>query len=592
MLDLARSALQQRLTLGDTVEGSVAYLERALDKRGAKAFDRANAEERNQAIGKSIEVSLALLTAEERTRYEALGVAPEDTDIPLTTARRLWSLDSFETEELALRLHNLSLVRFNLQAATLRFHDVMRAYVTGRLPKIETIHARLVDAWGDPYHLPDDYAWRWYTYHLKEAGRRADLHKLLLDFNWMQAKLEATDITALIADYDVAPASSRQDAMATFAGTALLPTQAGRPQELPLQLVQGALRLSAHVLAQDKGQLAGQLTGRLLAEDWSEIQEALGQVAAWKGAAWLRPLTPSLTPPGGPLLTVLVGHSYGVAAVALTPDGKQAVSASYDNTLKVWDLGSGREVRTLAGHSSGVLAVVVTPDRKQAVSASFDGTLKLWDLGSGREVRTLAGHRGWVNAVAVTPDGKQAVSASWDKTLKVWDLGSGREVLTLAGHTYRVLAVAVTPDGKRAVSGSGDKTLKVWDLGRGREVRTLAGHSDSVMAVAVTPDGNQAVSACSDQSLKLWDLGSGREVRTLAGHGGAVMAVAVTPDGKQAVSASTDRTLRVWHLASGKITATFTADTRVFACAAAVDGITIVAGDYLGWLHFLRLTVP
>ena len=80
--------------------------------------------------------------------------------------------------------------------------------------------------------------------------------------------------------------------------------------------------------------------------------------------------------------------------MAVTPDGQRAVSASDDQTLKVWDLGSGRELRTLAGHTGSVTAVAVTPDGQRAVSASEDQTLKVWDLGSGRELRTLAGHTG------------------------------------------------------------------------------------------------------------------------------------------------------------------------------------------------------
>jgi WD40 repeat protein len=104
------------------------------------------------------------------------------------------------------------------------------------------------------------------------------------------------------------------------------------------------------------------------------------------------------------------------------------VSASGDKTLKVWDLESGREVRTLAGHSYFVYGVAVSPDGRRAVSASGDKTLKVWDLESGREVRTLAWHAADVNAVAVTADGRRVVSASWDKTLKVWDLESGAVV--------------------------------------------------------------------------------------------------------------------------------------------------------------------
>ena len=227
--------------------------------------------------------------------------------------------------------------------------------------------------------------------------------------------------------------------------------------------------------------------------------------------------------------------------MALTPDGRLAVSASGDNTLKVWDVASGRELRTLTGHTDWVNAVALTPDGRLAVSASGDNTLKVWDVASGRELRTLAGHTagstpwrsrrmaGWpsphratrrsrsgtwraggscapwpaipseVNAVALTPDGRLAVSASEDNTLKVWDVASGRELRTLAGHTGRVNAVALTPDGRLAVSASGDRTLKVWDVASGQELRTLAGHTGLVNAVALTPDGRLAVSASDDR---------------------------------------------------------------------------------------------
>jgi len=109
----------------------------------------------------------------------------------------------------------------------------------------------------------------------------------------------------------------------------------------------------------------------------------------------------------------------------------------------------------------------VTPDGKRAVSASWEATLKVWDLKTGVAPRTLEGHSAPVNGVALTPDGERAVSASLDKTLKVWDLETGVALRTLEGHSDSVYGVAVTPDGKRAVSASVDKTLKVWDLETG-----------------------------------------------------------------------------------------------------------------------------
>jgi len=107
------------------------------------------------------------------------------------------------------------------------------------------------------------------------------------------------------------------------------------------------------------------------------------------------------------------------------------VSASGDRTLKVWDLVSGREVRTLGGHSEALSRVAVSADGRRAVSASFDQTLKVWDVETGRELRTLTGYWGPVYDVAVSADGRRAVSASLDRTVKVWDLETGALMATL-----------------------------------------------------------------------------------------------------------------------------------------------------------------
>jgi hypothetical protein len=134
----------------------------------------------------------------------------------------------------------------------------------------------------------------------------------------------------------------------------------------------------------------------------------------------------------------------------------------------VWDLESGLCLRTLEGHTDVVSSVSVTPDGKRAISGSWDKSLRVWDLESGRCLRTLRGHTNVVRSVSVTPDGRRAVSGSWDESLRVWDLESGRCLRTLEGHTNTVESVSVTPDGKRAASGSSDESLRVWDLESGR----------------------------------------------------------------------------------------------------------------------------
>ena len=444
------------------------------------------------------------------------------------------------------------------------------------------------------------YCLRHLLAHLHLVGRDHILWTVLKDFSFLQRKLDGTDASALIADYDYLS------------------------NDADLLLVQSAIRLSAHVLARDRRQLAGQLTGRLLSNPAPDIQVLLKGAAESKSWPWLRPLTRSLSPPGGPLIRtfegtkmgcwihvvaltpngrcaisgsgdgalrmwdlesnrparIFVGHTGPVRAVVITPDGRRAVSASSDHTLRVWDLKSGQSVHTLEGHRNSVLVTAITPDGRCAVSASSDGTLRVWDLESGQSVHTLEGHADAVNAVTVTPDGRHAISASADRMLRVWDLESGQSVYTLEGHLDAVNAVTVTPDGRHAISASADRTLRVWDLESGQSVRTLAGHTGWVTAVVALPDRRRVISGSADLTLRMWDLERGQSVRTLEGHTNSVTAVVLMPDGCRAISGSPDHTLRVWDLKSGQSVRTLAGHTDwVTAVAVTPDGRRAISGS-------------
>lgn len=229
---------------------------------------------------------------------------------------------------------------------------------------------------------------------LVNTAQTARLHQLLTDFDFIQAKLAEFGVQALIEDYNLA---IKSDVLLNL------------EQRETLELIAGALRRSAHVLEEDTTQLAGQLWGRLLSFDRPEIVALLEQAKQKQEKPWFRPLAANLTPPGGPLIRTLTGHSDSVNAVAITPDGKQAVSGSDDTTLKLWDLATGSELATLRGHSSSVLAVAITPSGKQALSASLDETLKLWDLLTGRIVATFGGEVGF-KSCAMKPDGVTVVA--------------------------------------------------------------------------------------------------------------------------------------------------------------------------------------
>jgi WD40 repeat protein len=136
---------------------------------------------------------------------------------------------------------------------------------------------------------------------------------------------------------------------------------------------------------------------------------------------------------------------YAPTRVALLPDGKRALSGSFDKTLRLWDLDTGAQLHRFHAHDSGVSAVAPLLDGKRALSASFDKTLRLWDLDTGAQLRRFDGHADMVFAVALLPDGKRALSGSFDKTLRLWDLDTGAQLGCFTSDTsFNSFAIEAT----------------------------------------------------------------------------------------------------------------------------------------------------
>ena len=281
------------------------------------------------------------------------------------------------------------------------------------------------------------------------------------------------------------------------------------------------------------------------------------------------------------LIRTFTGHSDVVRSVAFSPDGEYALSGSWDKTLKLWDVNTGREIRTFRGYPSDVNSVAFSPNGNYALSGSRDKTLKLWDVNTGREIRSFSGHSSSVSSVAFSPDGRYALSGSYDKTLKLWDVNTGEAIRTFTGHSHLVYSVAFSPDGEYALSGSHDNTLKLWDVNTGREIRTFRGHSDAVNSVAFSPDGKYALSGSGDETLKLWDVNTGEAIRTFRGHSSYVYSVAFSPDGEYALSGSWDKTLKLGDVNTGREIRTFRGHSSyVNSVAFSPDGKYALSGSY------------
>jgi WD40 repeat protein len=252
----------------------------------------------------------------------------------------------------------------------------------------------------------------------------------------------------------------------------------------------------------------------------------------------------------GQPLRVLSGHTGPVRSVAFSPNGRRIVTASYDKTARVWDVNNGQQLLVMRGHTAYVEGVAFSPDGQRIVTASADNTARIWDVDRGQQLLVLRGHTRMVLSVAFSPDGRRIVTASEDKTARVWDSASGKPLLLLGGHTSYVPSAAFSPDGRRIVTGSWDKTARIWDAASGQQLLVLSGHTDAVHRAAFSSDGRCIVTASLDKTARIWDVDSGQQLRVLSGHLEAVQSAAFSPDGRRVVTASEDKTARIWDAAS------------------------------------------
>ncbi|WP_321508189.1 DUF4062 domain-containing protein [uncultured Methanoregula sp.] len=456
-------------------------------------------------------------------------------------------------------------------------------------------------------------------YHLAWAGKEDHLADLILEYELIESIV-----------FGIGPQEAIEDISFILSPLAQYENEAAPGKMNAIKLIQSGISLSAHVLMQNPNQLPSQLVGRLLGSENPVIMEFIGRLNRFNRYAWLRPITPAFTQPGGSLVRTLNDSTCYVQSLAVTNNGRWAVSGSY-NTLKAWDLMTGTCLRTMECDSP-IHAISVTQDGQIAITGSDDHTLRVWELVTGIQIKKLVGHTGWVNVVAVTEDGNRAISGSADKTMRVWDLKSGQLVYTFTGHTGAVKTVAVTIDGKIAISGSEihesktvdidkiitgqagfqnfsinkgalkavfvtrngyraiseseDKSLMLWDVETRQKLAHLVGVTPLTLDIIITSDDLRAISASSENSLKVWDIKTGQVLIDLLGHTKEVTSVTMTPDNRLIVSGSSDKTLKVWDLDTGRALESFDNNSSgVTSVAITPDGQFVISGLNDGTLN-------
>jgi len=240
----------------------------------------------------------------------------------------------------------------------------------------------------------------------------------------------------------------------------------------------------------------------------------------------------------------LVGHKDAVSSLAFSPDGKYLASGSFDNSICLWDAGSGKLLRTLTGLNQKVSSVRFSPDSRSLAGSS-------WML---HETETITGG---------AEDG-----APYTGEVKIWEVETGAVTKTLAWHTAPMWTIDYSPNGQQLAGGTGMVRKEdgryygqviIWDILRSEIDTTLTAHSAPVWSVAFSRDGQKLAAGCGldpqDNSYEiiLWDIATGQKEHVLRGHTGRVISVAFSPTSEILASAGADHTLRLWDARSGAL---------------------------------------
>jgi WD40 repeat protein len=236
--------------------------------------------------------------------------------------------------------------------------------------------------------------------------------------------------------------------------------------------------------------------------------------------------------------------------VVFSPDGTKAASSGdgYDQTLRLWDLETGEELKRFGPYESSVYGVALTPNGKNLMfTVCASPSLRLLELGTGKELQRF--DAGGLRDCVLSADGTKSLTGNTAGLVQLWDNATGKELKRLEGHKGELYYAVFSPDEKRVASGGQEGVIQIWDLQTGKVVREITepGKKRSTWG-AFCPDGRRFASAGGDGNIRLWDVATGEELHCFEGHAGCVSTLAFSPDGRSLVSGGYDRTVRVWKV--------------------------------------------
>jgi len=282
----------------------------------------------------------------------------------------------------------------------------------------------------------------------------------------------------------------------------------------------------------------------------------------------------------------LLGHTKLVSSISFSPDNTMLASASWDQTIRLWNVTTRDCIATLYGHHSFVYTLSFSPDGRLIASGGQDKVIRLWNVASRECVAVLEGHKDYIRSVCFSPDNRLVASGSDDMSVHIWELSSNARRATFQGQTGEICSVQFSPDSRLIASASNDGSTWIWHVNSEECLVKLTGHVSSIKCVAFSPDQVLLASASRDNSIRLWNLESGTCVSTLLGHTRAVTSVAFDSSSRLLVSGSDDTTVRFWDVPTGQCVATFRGHTQSVHCVQfRPDAKLVASASADGWIR-------
>lgn len=247
----------------------------------------------------------------------------------------------------------------------------------------------------------------------------------------------------------------------------------------------------------------------------------------------------------GKLIRTFPEAQASISSLAFSPDGRILATGGDDQTVRLWEVSTGQVIRTLPTAQATLWSLAFSPEGASLAAMDKNGTLRLWNLASGAELLSV-NLPTTSSSLAFAPDGQAILTAGDDGVARLLDSATGEVLREFHGHSLSIITVAFAHNGRTLATGSDDKTVRLWDVASGQEIRRLEGHQESVYGVSFSADDTALLTAGYDRVALLWDVASGVILNRFIGHQGSLYAGAISPDSRWVLTASLDTTARLW----------------------------------------------